>query len=159
MTAAPPFDLLRQAVSDCRDSDKPSLRWIGGALKEYLNRRRHGDRVSLDEMLGLECSAQDRLSFRDDRIRECHRKHFATIGLPKAAKEIAKIARRLRRTADLNVDRLRPDDPVRPIAEALTTGTRFPQERQLINILGGAVHGLQFHQIRGDDHLPKPNAW
>jgi len=133
LTAPNTIDRARRAAAKCRATGDPDVVWLGSAIGGALDERAAGGFVTLDDVLGLSKPAL--LGYRDDRLREAHKKHFASLSLRGVAKEIRRQVRRLRR-AKLELEQIAADDPRRPIAEALATGLDIPGERQLINILG-----------------------
>jgi hypothetical protein len=123
-----PIDRLRRAVASCRADDDEDVRWLGDEIDRAL-----GGEISLDEALGLGWAS--RLGARDEKIRTLHRIHFAGRSATGAAREIERLARRLKRSQLENLEQIGLGDPRRLIAEALATGLPFPRERQLLNII------------------------
>jgi hypothetical protein len=118
---------LRQVAAQCRASADEGQVWLGEAITKVLDDWAAGERVSLDEALGL--NFNNAIAQRNHLIRES----YDCLG---SISEIDKRARRLQRlNAALRPPKITLDNPERLIAEALELGVPFPKKRQIYKIL------------------------
>lgn len=139
---------LRALAADLLNMGYPSADQFAERLKSYEG----GASATLDQAIGLTPArgkptwrASSARNVRDQALRKFrNHERFADLGVAEVAREILRTEERLRRASRSQFSAGTPESL---IAEACASGARFPEERQLRNILqsGNQTPPSNFH--------------